>query len=88
LLELAVRVCAPRSDRAALARLHGSRRCPCTGGAPTLLIPAGNAIVLGNVDPRASSIDDIAVLGPKQLVIQGAIQMLPMSVPPKRCRDA
>ena len=50
------------------------------GGVETGLI-GGRVTVLGNVNPSASSIVSIAVLGPKQLVILGGGQVLKVTLP-------
>jgi sugar lactone lactonase YvrE len=50
------------------------------GGVSTLLIPTGNAIVLG-ASPRLLDIDAIAVMGPKQLVILSGAQILQVTLP-------
>ena len=53
---------------------------PAGAAAPTVVIPAGNAIVLGSA-PRIKFIDQIAVLGPKQLVLSSEAQLLKVTLP-------
>jgi sugar lactone lactonase YvrE len=57
----------------------GLMRLPL-GGASTLLIPRGNAIVLGS-QPSIGGIDALAVLGAKRLVILSGGQILQATLP-------
>ena len=50
------------------------------GDSPTVLIPPGNAVVLGG-SPRLPAVDALAVLGPKQLVILSGGQVLKATLP-------
>jgi sugar lactone lactonase YvrE len=50
------------------------------GGAATVLIPTGGAIVLGT-SPRLLNVDGLAVLGPKKLVILSGAQILMATLP-------
>ena len=53
---------------------------PVGASAPTVVIPPGNGIVLGSA-PRIKFIDQIAVLGPKQLVLSSEAQLLKVTLP-------
>ena len=53
---------------------------PAGAAAPTVVIPAGNAVVLGSA-PRIKFIDQIAELGPKQLVLSSEAQLLKVTLP-------
>ena len=50
------------------------------GGAPSVLIPIGGAVVLGS-SPGLLPVDALAVLGPKQLVILSGAQILVATLP-------
>jgi sugar lactone lactonase YvrE len=51
------------------------------GGAPSLLIPTGAAVVLGSTNPRLMNVDGLAILGPKKLVILSGGQILVATLP-------
>ena len=53
---------------------------PAGAAAATVVIPPGNAVVLGAA-PRIKFIDQIAVLGPKQLVLSSEGQLLKVTLP-------
>ena len=50
------------------------------GGVPSILIPQGAAVVLGT-SPRLLNVEGIAILGPRQLVILSAGQVLVATLP-------
>ncbi len=53
---------------------------PAGAAAATVVIPPGNGILLGAA-PRIKFIDQIAVLGPKQLVLSSEAQLLKVTLP-------
>jgi len=53
---------------------------PAGAAAATVVIPPGNGVVLGAA-PRIKFIDQIAVLGPKQLVLSSEAQLLKVTLP-------
>ncbi|MEA3139332.1 MAG: hypothetical protein QOK23_1501 [Gammaproteobacteria bacterium] len=51
------------------------------GGAVSLLIPSGAAVVLGSTNPRLMNVDGLAILGPKKLVMLSGGQILVATLP-------
>ena len=58
---------------------HGLMMLP-PGGTPSTVIPHGAYVVLG-ANPNLGTIDGIAVLGPKQLVVLSSGQILKATLP-------
>jgi hypothetical protein len=51
------------------------------GGAPSVLIPSGAAVVLGSTNPSLMNVDGLAILGPKKIVILSGTQILLATLP-------